>query len=223
MLLYIMQNSIILTLNARMASSPILTAILPILADIFVFTYPLYLIYLYFFTHDEISRWKKIWKRSDDRQHKYQALLILFSFIGVVIVNYIIKFFITEQRPYHTLNLAINPKESLILNTIPTDSFPSDHAAVGMTIAVSLIILWYQQKNTTKVNIWRIFLFFSLIMNFSRITIGIHRPLDIIWGMIIGFCVSLVITNKKIETFINQKISRPLVDFQEWMFSKFQK
>jgi hypothetical protein len=75
-----MQNEIILTLNNIMASSDILTKIIPILADIFVFTYPLYLLYLYFFNH-KISRWNGIWNKNSDRQHKYNALTILFSFV----------------------------------------------------------------------------------------------------------------------------------------------
>jgi hypothetical protein len=75
-----MQNEIILSLNARMASSSLLTGLIPILSDIFVFSYPIYLIYLYF-THDSISRWEKIWHRHTDRQQKYNALSILFSFV----------------------------------------------------------------------------------------------------------------------------------------------
>ena len=136
-----MQSQIILSLNAWMASSPTLTMILPILADIFVFTYPVYLIYLYFFTHDNINRWKRFWKKSNDREHKYQALSIFIAFITAILINYSIKLFVSEPRPYHVLNLAINPKESLLLNTIPVDSFPSDHAAVGLTIALSTLIL----------------------------------------------------------------------------------
>jgi len=41
----------------------------------------------------------------------------------------------------------INPKESMILHSIPSDSFPSDHAAVGMTIAISTIVLGYKNNN----------------------------------------------------------------------------
>ncbi|MBP7884615.1 phosphatase PAP2 family protein [Patescibacteria group bacterium] len=138
---------IILTLNSLMASSPLLIKIVPILADIFVFSYPLYLIYLYFFTHDSISRWQRLRHTATDRQHKYIALSTLFSFIGSIIVNYIIKAFIEQPRPYQVLDLAIDPKESLILSSIPTDSFPSDHAAVGASIAIAILIRGYRTDN----------------------------------------------------------------------------
>ena len=145
-----MQEHIILTLNSIMASSPTLIAIIPILADIFVFSYPLYLIYLYFIAHDHQNRRKKLFHPSHDRQHKYHALTIFSSFVGSVIVNYILKAFVEQARPYEIIKLFINPKESLLLNSIPHDSFPSDHAAVGMTIAVCLLIIGYQQTKDDK-------------------------------------------------------------------------
>ena len=136
-----MQSEIILSLNTRMASSSLLSSLIPILSDIFVFSYPLYLIYLYFFTHDTMSRWERLRHRTSDREHKYTALTILSSFVGSIIVNYIIKAFVEQPRPYQVLDLVINPKESLILNSIPSDSFPSDHAAVSMTIAITTLLI----------------------------------------------------------------------------------
>ena len=189
-----MQSSIILSLNSFMASSPLLIKIVPILADIFVFSYPLYLIYLYFFTHDSIARWQRLWHKPADRQHKHIALSILSSFIGSVIVNYSIKAFIEQPRPYQVLDLLINPKESLILNAIPTDSFPSDHAAVGATIAAAVLIRGYQTKNKSLIIAWWVFVGFALIMDICRITMGVHRPIDIIAGIVIGIVVALILS-----------------------------
>lgn len=187
-----MQSSLILSLNALMSSSSVLTALVPILADIFVFSYPLYLIYLYFFTHDSIiSRWQRLWHKSTDRQHKYIALSVFFSFVGSIIINYIIKAFVEQPRPYQVLDLTLNPKESLILNSIPTDSFPSDHAAVWASIAVAVLIWWYKTANKKLIIAWRIFAVFALIMDICRITIGVHRPVDIAAGIVIGLIASL--------------------------------
>lgn len=204
---------IILTLNSLMASSPLLIKIVPILADIFVFSYPLYLIYLYFFTHDSISRWQRLRHTATDRQHKYIALSTLFSFIGSIIVNYIIKAFIEQPRPYKVLNLLINPKESLILNSIPTDSFPSDHSAVGATIAVAILIQAYKTKQKRLIIAWWIFACFALIMDISRITIGVHRPIDIIAGIVIGTIVALILS-------FSHSLILPLYD---WLISLQEK
>lgn len=218
-----MQSNILLSLNNIMASSPLLTTIIPILWDIFVFSYPLYLIYLYFFTRDNMSRWKKLRHNNTDREHKYNALTILFSFVGSIIINYIIKAFIEQPRPYQVLDLAINPKESLILNSIPSDSFPSDHAAVGMTIAITTLIMWYTTHNKKMVTIWRIFLGFALIMDVSRITMGVHRPVDIIMGSIIWAFVAYSITRTSINKRLSDKIYNPIINFQEHLFNLIRK
>jgi len=217
-----MQSSIILTLNSRMASSSLLTIMIPILSDIFVFSYPLYLIYLYFFSHDKLSRRSQLRNTSSDRLYKYQALTIFFWFIWSILINYSIKFFIEEKRPYQVINLLINPKESLILNSIPTDSFPSDHAAVGMVIALSVLIIWYRTQDKKKITIWRLFLVFALIMDISRITIGVHRPSDIIAWSFIGAVVAIIMTLPTVYQRLTTTISDPLITIQEWIFEKIR-
>ncbi len=217
-----MQNETILTLNNIMASSDLLTKIIPILADIFVFTYPLYLLYLYFFNH-KISRWNSIWNKNSDRQHKYNALTILFSFIWSIIINYIIKAFVQQPRPYQILNLMINPKESLLLNSIPSDSFPSDHAAVGMTIAISTLVVWYRNNNKKIIIIWRVFLCFAIIMDISRITMGVHRPIDILAGSIIGLCMAIIINRYSVNKRLQNTIYDPIINFQEYIFGIIKK
>lgn len=218
-----MQATLITTLNTWMASSSLLIKLIPILGDVFVFSYPLYLLYLYFSHTDNLSWWKKLFHRSEQKTHKFQALTILFATAGGVILNYIIKAFVSQQRPYHTLDLAINPKESLILSSIPTDAFPSDHATVGMSIAMTTLLLWYKNNNKNMIVAWRIFMSFTLIMNFSRITIGVHRPLDILWGMIVGIMVAYIFTYKPIYNFLNKKIYTPIIIFQEYIFGNINK
>jgi len=214
-----MQSSLLLSLNARMASSPTLTTLIPILSDIFVFWYPVYLVYLYFFTTEHLSRRKKIFHISHNRLHKYNALSIFWSTVGVFLVNYIIKTFIQQPRPYDILNLTINPKESLILHSLPTDSFPSDHAAVGIAIALTLLILWYRQQDKKMILTWRVFIVFALTMNICRITIGVHRPTDILGGTIIGIIVAILSTNKTIFNRCVDTIYNPLITFQEKVFA----
>ena len=92
-----MQEQIILSLNTWMASSTFFSNIIPILSDIFVFSYPIYLVYLYFVAHDHQQRRKKIFLKTQQLQHKYDALLIFFSFVGSVVVNYI---FATCDTPF---------------------------------------------------------------------------------------------------------------------------
>ena len=218
-----MQETIILTLNNMMASSPLLITLIPILGDVFVFSYPVYLLYLYFSHTKNMSRWKKIVHISEEKIQKNNALTIFFAAATGVIMNYMIKFFVTEQRPYHVIELAVNPKESLILNSIPTDSFPSDHASVGMSIALTTLILGYRYHNTQMIKIGWIFIAFTLIMNISRITIGVHRPADILWGMGVGMIAAILLTYTPVYNFLSKKIYTPLITFQEYIFGKIIK
>lgn len=217
-----MQSSIIIYLNDLMATSWLLKTIIPLLADVFVFTYPLYLIYLYF-SHNNLSRWEKLWKNNNNRQFKYDALTILFSFIWSIIINYIIKAFVQQPRPYQVIDLAINPKESLILNSIPSDSFPSDHAAASMTIAISTLMIWYSNNNKKMITIWRIFFSFAIIMDISRITIWVHRPIDIIMWSIVGIIVAYLLTRPTINKKLINNFYNPIINFQEHIFAFIKK
>lgn len=210
-----MQSTLIIYLNTMMASSTFWTQLVPILSDIFVFSYPCYLLYLYFVAHDHDNRWRSFLFWHQDRKHKYEALTIFSSFVLSIVINYSIKWFVEQARPYKVLDLLINPQESLILESIPHDSFPSDHAAVGMTIAICVILLAYRENNTKKILFWRLFLVFALIMDISRITIGVHRPSDIIAGSIVWWLSAYLMTRPQIGHYVEYYIFWPLVDIQE--------
>jgi membrane-associated phospholipid phosphatase len=70
---------------------------------------------------------------------------------------------------------------------------------------------------------WRIFLGFALIMGVSRITIGVHRPVDIIMGSIVGAGVAYLITRPMTNKRLGDKIYNPLITFQEYLFSIIKK
>ncbi len=57
-------------------------------------------------------------------------------------------------------------------------------------------------------------------MNMSRITIGIHRPIDIVGGSIVGLVSAFIITNPILNAILQKKLYDPLVNFQEWLFIK---
>lgn len=60
-------------------------------------------------------------------------------------VNYIVKFFGDKARP----EAYIDNKQQLILSHLPTDPFPSDHAAVSAAIAMATL-LWGIKHNDKR-------------------------------------------------------------------------
>jgi undecaprenyl-diphosphatase len=65
-------------------------------------------------------------------------------------------------------------------------SFPSDHTAGAVAIAVSLWL--YNRKLGLP-------MFISLLIGFSRIYVGHHYPTDVLGGIVVG-AISAFIINK---------------------------
>jgi undecaprenyl-diphosphatase len=80
---------------------------------------------------------------------------------------------------------------------LPSSSFPSDHAALSMAIAMGTLVWWILHKDKKLVWISIPFILFSLIMSFCRVTSGIHWPTDVIGGTLVGLFVPLLMWNNK--------------------------
>ena len=116
-------------LFAWMQASTFLSHRMPILADVFVFSYPVYLValYLYGMINKRIS-------------YKIAAIFIFLGTLLTTIVNIIIQFFIDKVRPDVVLGVADLKTPSILHKFLPSASFPSDHAAISMGIAFSSIV-----------------------------------------------------------------------------------
>lgn len=102
---------------------------IPILSDIFVFSYPIYLVCLYVYGMFT----KKI-------AYKIDAIAIFIGTVFAACVNIFIQFFVDKVRPDIVLGVADLKTPSILHKFLPSASFPSDHAAIGMGIAVSSLI-----------------------------------------------------------------------------------
>jgi len=94
--------------------------------------------------------------------------------IGMVIAL-IIQQFVHLPRP----ETAISGSGKLLLKHIPDASFPSDHATVSFAFLTALFFLGFKKV------FWG-FLPFALLMLLSRVIAGVHWPLDILSGILVG-------------------------------------
>ena len=179
--------------HQSMLTNPTLNHRVPILADIFVFTYPIYLLGLY-------SRWwiKKI------VAPKISALIIGVNVVITVLGNIGIQFLVSKQRPNIVLGFIDDKTETVLHKFLPSSSFPSDHAAVSMSIAIASLLRGITYKDKKYIGFGVLGVIFSIIMCGSRIATGVHRPTDIIWGMLVGIVIPSLL-------FIPQ-IHKPLKD-----------
>ena len=175
------------SLFAWMQASVFRSYRIPILADVFVLTYPVYLLALY------VYGWVK-----KNIYYKISALYILAGVALSFIVNIIIQFFIDKVRPNVILWLPDLKHETILNSFMPTSSFPSDHAAVSMSIAMMSLFRGIQHNDKKFLRFGGILIIFSLITSFARVTSGVHRPTDIIAWSTIWIIIPLILMWKPI-------------------------
>lgn len=178
---------------------------IPILADIFVFSYPVYLLALYIYGVIKSSTLKGTpsFKKGgqDWLYHKVAAMYIAAGVGCSVLINIWIQFFVDKVRPNVVLGLADFKQETILHQFLPSASFPSDHAAVSMSIAIMSLLRGIQHKDKKFLRFGGILIIFSLITSFARVASGVHRPTDIIGGSIVGILVPLLLMWRPVYKF----------------------
>ena len=191
---------LMLMLNEWMIQTDRARSVVPVTADLFVFSYPLFLVWLYGWG---IIKATRVWKE--------RALQVFASAMGTFAVNWVIQLFGEKSRP----EAAVQNQEWLILEHLPTDPFPSDHAAVSMSVAVAVLLIWYHSKVRWMQYAWCIFLAASIIMSLSRVMVAIHRPTDILVGWWVGILVAYCIALPSVSGWLKETVYAWLIRFEE--------
>ncbi|SKB11310.1 Phosphoesterase PA-phosphatase related protein [Planktothrix sp. PCC 11201] len=114
-------------------------------------------------------------------QKKWRSLLYLvLTILGSVIISISTKIFFHRMRP------------SLFESSYPLPgdfSFPSGHATLSMTFAITLVILTWKTK-------WRWLVIslgglFTLVIAWTRLYLGVHFPSDILGGWFLAITWSV--------------------------------
>lgn len=124
-------------------------------------------------------------------KEKKAFLLALISYPLALIIIKIIHLFFIEERPFVTLQLTP------LYHYIPDASFPSVHTTTMAVMALSY--LYFRSRWSA------LFLILMIWVGISRIYVGVHYPLDILGGFIVGI-ISLMIV-KQIVQFLKIKFS----------------
>ena len=106
---------------------------------------------------------------------------MLFSLIGNFVINTGVKEFVKAPRPIGTPGL-----ESMRVSTATGYSFPSGHTQTATAFWTSLMILikksWVYILGTIMI----------VSVGLSRLYLGVHWPIDVIFGWIFGILFSIV-------------------------------
>jgi len=133
-------------------------------------------IFLFFHT-DGVFNYKKPFSQLGNKIKEIS--LVFFSGIVAWIIATVIKYFIFAPRPF----ILIENLKPLFLHG-SYDSFPSGHATFFSAIAVALFL---RHKR-----IGFLYILVALIISLARIISGIHFPIDIMAGWIIGTTIALI-------------------------------
>lgn len=135
-------------------------------ADIFPYIVILLAVVYLFF-------YKKNWK----------DFFIVFISSGLALfLAYVLKFLFHTPRPFDTLPKVV----SLFFET--GYAFPSGHATFFMALAFAL---FFNHKKTGY-----LFIFFALLIGIARIMAGVHFPIDILGGYVLGILVAYFLKNR---------------------------
>ena len=109
------------------------------------------------------------------------AVLLIAVGASDAICFQIIKPLVGRIRPSHEFYEYIN----LLVSKGGKYSFPSNHAANSFVFAT--VLSYFYDKNKTFLYI------LASAISFSRVYVGVHYPLDIFFGSIIGYIISWII------------------------------
>ena len=116
------------------------------------------------------------------RKGKIVAITLIITIIITDQINsHIIKELVGRIRPCHSL-----PDVNLLVGCGGGKSFPSSHAANNF--AAAYVITYFFRKNY--------FLFFSIasIVAISRVYVGVHYPIDIFVGALVGILIAYIVS-----------------------------
>lgn len=101
------------------------------------------------------------------------------------------KNIIKRERPYKTLTNVHYNKSKFLLDRY---SFPSGHSAMSFSMATSLT-LRYPDKPILITGLY----FYSTLISFGRIFLGVHYPSDVLTGMLVGSGSAVIVHSLRKE------------------------
>lgn len=112
-------------------------------------------------------------------KRKLFSIIFLFSsgFLAWLFAR-LLKYIFLEPRPF--VSLDITP---LVIEK--GFSFPSEHASVFLALAVSMFFI--------NKKLGYILTILAVLMGLSRVVLGVHYPIDILFGFVLGSFISLTL------------------------------
>jgi undecaprenyl-diphosphatase len=121
---------------------------------------------------------------------------LIVTIFSSAIVNSIIKILVRRSRPH--LWESSYP--------FPSDfSFPSGHAMGSMTLALTLVVIFWGSRY--QFLLWILAAIYVISIAWTRLYLGVHYPSDILGGWLLGIAwttlITLLLKPHKFENYTN--------------------
>jgi len=134
-----------------------------------------------------------IWLLTRKEQIRNQAILLLSSVTVSSLISLILKYTIDRPRPFVTYDFI----EKLSVGGSP--SFPSGHTTEAFAFAVALCYTYPKWYTIIPSMLW------AIAVGYSRMSLGVHFPSDVLAGALIGIASAYLCT----RVFRNYRIAHP--------------
>lgn len=159
--------------------NPVFDAIMPAITELGSFVFVTIFLIIVFL----IAKFK------NKEEIKNIILICIISVLFVGLITVIIKYIVNEPRPFMELSNV-----HLLVVEDDLRSFPSGHTATVFSLITCLILnIKGYVKHYKAVSC--LLILYGIIIGFSRIYVGVHYPIDVIFGAAIGICGSIFILN----------------------------
>ena len=119
---------------------------------------------------------------------KNVALLGISALLIGNVAVFLLKYLVAEPRPFLAL-----PHVDLLVPENEIYSFPSGHTASSFAVATIIGLKYKLNLRGRNVGLIYPLMAFAGVIGFSRIYIGVHYPLDVIFGAIVGILSAILV------------------------------
>jgi undecaprenyl-diphosphatase len=175
--LYHIDRALFVFFNQTVAN-PVFDAVMPVLTDL---NKPWWGRSIF------VAAWLLLFWRGGRKGRVAAVLLLLCVALTDQINSAVLKDLFHRARPCHQVDgVPVVTQVRLLVNCGSGASFPSSHAANNFAAAFLLSHFFRRWR-------WAFFLF-ATVIGFSRISVGVHYPFDVLGGSVVGIiCAGAVI------------------------------